>query len=157
MGSQLQFSSKPQHYCTYCLAGYRCCSNCHSFRLLRSLSKKREKNRLNLIFHIFNDRCSVLPYGLVCCAFLILFFVFFVICSLRSVCFARLYYFIIKACVLQQWKEKIQWAVGNINRSVVGRFLRLWRGSSDTDASLTAGQKFAAILLRLSLRKLPKI
>lgn len=90
MGSQLQFSSKPQHYCTYCLAGYRCCSNCHLFRLLRSLSKKREKNRLNLIFHIFNGRCAVLPYGLVCCALLILFLVFFVICSLRSVCFAHL-------------------------------------------------------------------
>ena len=95
MGSQLQFSSKPQHYCTYCLAGYRCYSNCHSFRLLRSLSKKREKNRLNLIFHIFNGRCAFLPYGLVCCAFLILFLVFFVICCLRSVCFARLYFSIV--------------------------------------------------------------
>ena len=76
MGSQLQCGSKPQHYCTYCLAGYRCCSNCHSFRLLRSLPKNREKNRLNLIFHIFNGRCAFLPYGLVCCAFLILFLVF---------------------------------------------------------------------------------
>ena len=76
MGSQLQCSSKPQHHCTYCSAGYRCCGNCHSFRLLRSLPKKREKNRLNLIFHIFNGRCSVLPYGLVCYAFLILFLVF---------------------------------------------------------------------------------
>lgn len=77
MGSQLQCSSKPQHHCTYCSVGYRCCSNCHSFRLLRSLPKKREKNRLNLIFHIFNGRCAFLPNSLVYCAFLILFLVFF--------------------------------------------------------------------------------